>query len=252
MIASNTAAVPDHRSVGEEIASPQRTARRTDFKAAGAPAGAEDDAARDPRCGCSPESADDIVNGEQLRDLHPQQELALRRRLGNWSRGQRGVSAQDFDDIYQDAWCKLLEGQRQGRRPRNVERVLRWAIRNGYVDAQRRRQRRQAVSLETTPQAALVANTATDPAERAEALEATRCLLQAVDGVTERQRQIIMLADLGGMAPAAIQKRLGISERTYQRDHARALQTIGTRLGALLEGAQHRAAHSGDEAAVAA
>ncbi len=174
----------------------------------------------------------------QVADLSRAQERALRRRLGSWSRFNRGVAAQDFDDLYQEAWCKLLVGQRrrEGHRPRSVEAVLRWAIGNGAVDAQRRGDRRAVVALETAPQDALVAGGATDPAERAEMLEATRCLLQAVDGVTERQREIIVLAGLGEVAPAEIQKRLGISERTYQRDRARALQAIRARLGALLAG----------------
>lgn len=54
--------------------------------------------------------------------------------------------------------------------------------------------------------------------------------------VTDRQWQIFLLADVFGLRPREIHQRLGISERLYQLDHARALQAIGGRLGELLAG----------------
>jgi hypothetical protein len=60
-----------------------------------------------------------------LAELDPSEEQALRRRLGSWSRFDRGISPQDFDDVYQDAWCKLLAGERNGRPTRNRDSALR-------------------------------------------------------------------------------------------------------------------------------
>lgn len=168
--------------------------------------------------------------------LDPAAERALRRRLGSWSRFYRGVSAQDFDDIYQDAWCKLLEGERKGRPTRNRERALRWALGNSWLEELRRRRRRPAVALDSAPEAAWVADGTADPAERAELLEATRYLFESVGAVTKRQWEIFLLADVFGLRPREVQERLSISERLYQLDHARALRAIGGRLGELLAG----------------
>jgi RNA polymerase sigma factor (sigma-70 family) len=193
-------------------------------------------------------------SGRPAHELDPSEERALRQRLGRWSRFHRGVSSQDFDDVYQDAWCKLLEGERKGRPTRSREGALRWAVRNSWLEELRRRRRRPAVDLDSAPEAALVANGGADPAERAELLEAARYLFEAVGAVTDRQWQIFLLADVFGLRPREIQQRLGISERLYQLDHARALQAIGGRLGELLAGdwcEQHRElleAHAAGEA----
>lgn len=175
----------------------------------------------------------DVTSG--LENLGPQQELALRRRLGRWSCVHRGVSPQDFDDLYQDAWCKLLVGRRQGHRARSVEGVLRWAIGNVSIDAQRRRSRRRTTPLDAAPPELLVADDGAGPVAQAEAMEDARCVLQAIDVVTERQRQIILLADIADVPPGEVQRRLGISERTYQRDRSGALQAMAHRLGDLMD-----------------
>ena len=189
----------------------------------------------------APQAAQDTVRARHqphaaLPELDPSEEQALRRRLGSWSHFHGGVSPQDFDDVYQDAWCKLLERERKGRPTRNREGALRWAVRNSWLEERRGRGRRPAVDLDSAPEAALVADGAADPAERAELLEAARCLFEAVGAVTDRQWQIFLLADVFGLRPREIHQRLGISERLYQLDHARALQAIGGRLGELLAG----------------
>jgi RNA polymerase sigma factor (sigma-70 family) len=207
----------------------------------------------------APQVAQDTVRARYpphapLPELDPSEEQALRRRLGSWSRFHRGVSPQDFDDVYQDAWCKLLEGERKGRATRNREGALRWGVRNSWLEELRRRRRRPAVDLDSAPETALAANGAADPAERAELREVARYLFEAVEAVTERQWQIFFLADVFGLRPREIQRRLRIGERVYRRDHARALEGISGRLGELLAGdwcEQHRElleAHAAGEA----
>jgi DNA-directed RNA polymerase specialized sigma24 family protein len=172
----------------------------------------------------------------RLGDIDTAQERTLRRRLGRWSRCDRGVSAEDFDDAYQDAWCKVLEGERKGRATRNREGALRWALSTTWLNEQRRRRRHPAVALDSAPKAALVAPPTADPLEHVELLESARYLFQAVGAITDRQWQIVLLADVFGLRPADVRSRLSLGKRTYERDHARALQTLGARLGELLEG----------------
>jgi RNA polymerase sigma factor (sigma-70 family) len=168
------------------------------------------------------------VGDNQAATLDPRDERRLRARLNDWSRFLRGVGVEDFDDVYQDAWCKLLETERKGRPTRNREAALRWALANSWLEELRRRRRRPTVALDQAP--ALVAPEAADPGHHAELLEAARCVFEAVHELSRRQRQIVLLADVFGLRPRDVQERLSISERTYQRDHAGALRAVGARL----------------------
>jgi RNA polymerase sigma factor (sigma-70 family) len=187
---------------------------------------------------------------DPVSQLSTREEDELRRRLTRWAARCLGVPTADFEDAYQDAWCKLLKAERNGRPTRNREHALRWAVHNSWLEELRKRRRRPAVGLDSAPEAALVANGAADPAERAELLEATRYLFEAVGAVSDRQWQIFLLADVLGLRPREIQQRLGISERLYQLDHARALRAIGGRLGKLLAGdwCEQLEAHAAGEA----
>jgi RNA polymerase sigma factor (sigma-70 family) len=173
---------------------------------------------------------------DPVSQLSADEEDALRRRLARWAGRCLGVSRADFEDAYQDAWCKLLKAERNGRPTRNREHALRWAVHNSWLEELRKRRRRPAVGLDSAPESALVANGAADPAERAELLEATRYLFEAAGAVSDRQWEIFLLADVCGLRPREIQQRLEIGERLYQHDHACALQAIGGRLGELLGG----------------
>ena len=173
---------------------------------------------------------------DPVSQLSTREEDELRRRLTRWAERYLGLPRADFEDAYQDAWCKLLKSERNGLPTRNREQALRWAVHNSWLEELRRRRRRPAVDLDSAPAAALITNGAADPAKQAELREAARYLLEAVGAVSHRQWQIFLLADLFGLRPREIQQRLEISERLYQLDHARALHAISGRLGELLAG----------------
>lgn len=196
--------------------------------------------------------AADAASQPRLGDIATDQERRLRQRLGSWSRCDRGVAAEDFEDAYQDAWCKVLEGERKGRATRNREGALRWALSTTWLNEQRRRRRHPTVALDSAPKAALVAPHTADPCEHVALLESARYLFQAVGAITERQWQIVLLADVLGLRPADVRGRLSLGKRTYEREHARALQTIGARLGELLEGHRDQNRGSTQPASIAA
>jgi RNA polymerase sigma factor (sigma-70 family) len=166
--------------------------------------------------------------------LSPRDDSDLRRRLARWAYRVVGLPEAEFADIYQEAWCKLLKAEQQGRPVRNREAALRWAVHNSWLEELRRRRRRPSVALESAPEDSLMASRVADPAERAELLEAARYLFEATAALTKRQRQIVLLADVHGLPPCEIHGWLGISERLYQLEHSRALRAIGARLGELL------------------
>lgn len=168
--------------------------------------------------------------------LSCQDEQRLRRRLRGWAQHRLRLGGDDFEDMYQTAWYVVLENSRTGT-TRSLEHALRWALQCRWTDELRRRGCRPTTPLERVPEAQLTTPAGTDPSEQVERLEAARYLLEAVEGLTERQRRLLLLADLWGLRPAKVQAALGISARTYRRDHAAALASITARMGELLEGA---------------
>ena len=168
------------------------------------------------------------------------QERALRRRLRGWAHNKLGLRGEDFEDMYQAGWRALLELQRTGP-THSLEHALRWAIQQRWRNELRRRARRPTVHLDSSDHPSLVAPD--EPADRVERLEEARCLLEAARRLTDRQWQVLLLADICELGPAEVSARLGISPRTYRREHASALSAITAYLEKLSEGdwcAEHR------------
>ena len=97
-----------------------------------------------------------------LSELSGADEVRLRARLRAWAGRFLGLPERGFADIYQAAWRKLLEGERRGRRVRDLEYALRWAMHNCWLEECRRRRRRPTVALEECPPSALSSRTGAD------------------------------------------------------------------------------------------
>lgn len=187
---------------------------------------------------------DDDVSAASALRLSPAQEQVLQRRLKSWARTHMQLPESEFDDLYQGGWRKLLEKAQRTGPTRNLEGALRWGILNTWREECRRRRRHPVAALDDAPEAALMGSEHASPSAYIERLEAARYLFEAVGSLTERQRMIVLLADVWDVRPGEVCAELGVSERTYQRDHARALAVIASHVAALLNGdwcAQHRA-----------
>lgn len=169
-----------------------------------------------------------------LESLDRDQERELRSTLSRWSRRFLGLPRPEFDDAYQSAWRKLLEGEAKGRPTRNLEHALRWGIHNSWLTECRRARRHPAWALETTPERAF-AQAAPDAAREAEAREAARFLYEAAATLTRRQWLVLLLRRGWGLSPDEVCRALGISRHTYYNDHAHAIKVLATELGSQLE-----------------
>ncbi len=167
--------------------------------------------------------------------LSRDEEQRLRRRIYGWASRRLGLSGDDFEDMYQAAWLAVTESSAKAA-TRSLEHHLRWALERRWYNELRRRERRRWTSLDEVAEAQLTGPVDTQPSEYVERLETARHLLEAVDVLTERQWRLLLLADICGERPAQVQAALGLSERTYRREHAAALASITIRLGELLEG----------------
>lgn len=174
--------------------------------------------------------------------LTPSEERALRRDLSSWARRFLGLSDSDFDDVYQGAWRKVRELERQGRPTRNLNHALRWNMRNCWLEECRRRRRHPTMALDDCTDAALLQHAAPDVADEVERLEEAAYLLRAVGGMPDRRRRVLLLRDVWGLSSDEVCRVTGISERTYRRERAAALQQLFDELAATIHGAPSAAA----------
>jgi DNA-directed RNA polymerase specialized sigma24 family protein len=165
-----------------------------------------------------------------LSELSGADEVRLRARLRAWAGRFLGLPEREFADTYQAAWGKLLEGERRGRRVRDLEYALRWAMHNCWLEECRRRRRRPTVALEECPPSALSSRTGADPAEQVERLEAARYLFEAAGALDELSWRTVLLRDIWGLSAPEVRRTLGIGLHRYEREHARALDVIYARL----------------------
>ncbi len=130
----------------------------------------------------------------------------------------------DAEDVCQDAFLAALERLESCRRPEGFGGWLLAIVRNRAVDLRRRRSVRETDPLE---RAAAVSAARADPEREAERSERRGELLEALEHLTELQREVVLLYDFEGWSHREIGERLGISEgsaRVHLHNGRRALR----------------------------
>lgn len=162
--------------------------------------------------------------------ISPAVEQQLRRRLRGWARGYLRMPEQEIADAYQTAWGKVLAAERSNKPVRNLEHALRWGLANAWREECRRRHRHPISALDEEALRGHPAASQPDACEQAEQREVARYLSSLAQIVGELPWQIVYLRRAAGLSPAEVCARLGISERRYRTEHARAVKTICTSL----------------------
>lgn len=116
------------------------------------------------------------------------------------------VSDADAEDVCQDAFVKALERLDECREPDRFRSWFLAIVRNRAHNLRKYEKRRQAESLDLR-----VASPAAGPARDLDQVELRRRLAGALDQLTEKQRQVVLLHDYEGWQHAEIGERLGIS-----------------------------------------
>lgn len=114
----------------------------------------------------------------------------------------------DAEDACQDGFLRALGAIDQCRDGTKFRGWLLQIVRNGARNARDARRVRRAAPIDE-PGALAVAAPNPDPAARADLADR---LERALGGLTERQREIVLLHDLDGWKHKAIAEELGISE----------------------------------------
>lgn len=137
----------------------------------------------------------------------------------------------DADDVCQDAFMIALERLDDCRQP---DRFLAWLlriVRNRAHSLHRRERVRAALPLEG---AAAEVDRRANPAADAARAELRERLLKEMEGLSEIQREVLLLHDLEGWRHREIAELLGIREGTVRAHLSYARRNMRERLGSLL------------------
>ncbi|HEX2189553.1 MAG TPA: sigma-70 family RNA polymerase sigma factor [Longimicrobiaceae bacterium] len=134
--------------------------------------------------------------------------------------------AADAEDVCQDAFVTALKRIEECRKPDQFGAWLLAIVRNRAHDIRRRRSIREALPLDT----ALTASGGPDPQREAERSQLREDLVGAMDGLSETQREVVLLHDFEGWSHREIGEKLGISDGSARVHLFRARKTLRERL----------------------
>ena len=128
----------------------------------------------------------------------------------------------DVDDVVQESYVKLWKAQKQGRIA-FAKAYLFTTARNAAL-AIFRRPRIFSDQPVTDPAVLGISEEGTDVAERVSTRQEIGLLLDAIDALPARCREIFILRKLQGLSQKEIAARLGLSEQTVQVQIARGVK----------------------------
>ncbi len=135
-------------------------------------------------------------------------------------------NSMDAEDVCQDAFVRAIERLDEVRQPERFSAWLLQIVRNRARNYLSYRRLRSAPPLETVR-----ATSDDDPARAPERAELRRELELALAGLSEIQRQIVLLHDLEGWKHREIAGRLGLSEGMSRQHLMGARRVLRQRLG---------------------
>lgn len=133
----------------------------------------------------------------------------------------------DAEDVAQDALIRALERLEQCRDPDRFGAWLRQIARNRALNVRRARTVRRVFSL----RGALQVPSTESPARDAAVGELRERLIQALEGVTEVQREVVLLHDLEGWRHREIAEMLNLPEGTVRSHLSHARRKLRELLG---------------------
>lgn len=144
---------------------------------------------------------------------------------------RRTGSPDDAADIAQEVFCRLWERRADWRAHGSVKGLLFRLARNAAVTGQRRRRVRERA-------AHLLADLAPDPTPAtaaAERAELRAALERAIAALPARRREVFLLRMVDGLSYDEIAAAMDTSRQTVANQLSRALATLRTTLGHLLD-----------------
>jgi RNA polymerase sigma-70 factor, ECF subfamily len=128
-------------------------------------------------------------------------------RLVAYARQMLGGAHHDAEEVVQDAFVRALSALRADEREMALKPWLYTIVRNRALDVLRRPVRTTDLELH----APVLPDRSADPHERVARSEDLRALVDDLHRLPERQREALVLHELGGASHATIARRLDVS-----------------------------------------
>jgi RNA polymerase sigma factor (sigma-70 family) len=183
--------------------------------------------------GGGPETTAEVL-ARNYRQLRGGQCRSLSRRLG--------LTTEEFDELYQEAWQEVARRVQAGERILNYRGFVTQVMINKWKMELRGRRRHPALPLERAsdvPDGSRLrgASPIPQPDEQVGAQERVLLALELIGSVSDdRRRKVLELRLAGDMSATEVQVAMGVTERTYRRLLTEAMYDIDAQLELVEQG----------------
>ncbi|MDP3737526.1 MAG: RNA polymerase sigma factor [Hyphomonadaceae bacterium] len=136
--------------------------------------------------------------------------------------GQR-VESQDEEDLYQDAFVKMVERSRSENIPK-LDNLLRHVVRCITIDRFRRRTTRLTFTSDEAGKNAVDA--VADPERHVIGAQRLRRVMAAIDAMPPKRREVFLLHRVDELTYAQIARRLEVNIKTVEKHMALAMRQL--------------------------
>ena len=147
--------------------------------------------------------------------------------LKAWLRG-RFPAVRDVDDVVQESYLRIW--QARARQPIDSAKAFLFRIARNLALDTLRHERHSPIHAVTELSRLIVLEDKPDAAATAARQQEIDLLVEAIDGLPARCREIFILRKLRGVSQKDIAARLGLSEQTVQVQAARGLRRVAESL----------------------
>jgi RNA polymerase sigma factor (sigma-70 family) len=153
------------------------------------------------------------------------------------------LTTAEFDELYQEAWRDIVKRAQDGEPIRNYRAFVTGVMINKWKMELRSRRRHPTVPLDASPELAdgplhPGESPAPQPAEdRVDLKERARLALELIEAVSDpRRRKVLELRLACELSAGEVQRKLGVTERTYRRLLTEAMHDIDAMLELVQQG----------------
>jgi RNA polymerase sigma-70 factor (ECF subfamily) len=150
-------------------------------------------------------------------------DAAFRRRDAKLRDIGRRVGSQEAEDLYQDAFVKIVERSQSEHIPK-LDNLLRHVVRCLTIDRSRRRASRPTFTSDEAGDN--VVDAIADPERQVIGTQRLKRVLAAIDAMPPKRREVFLLHRVDDLTYAQIARRLDVSIRTVEKHFALAMRQL--------------------------
>ncbi len=158
-------------------------------------------------------------HGSKLRAV----DEAFRRREAKLRDIGRRVGQQDVEDLYQDAFVKIVERSQAEDIPK-LDNLLRHVVRCLTIDRSRLRDRRQTFNSDEAGDNAVDA--VANPERQIIGSQRLKRVMAAIEAMPPKRREVFLMHRVDELTYAQIARRLNVSAKTVEKHFALAMRQL--------------------------